>query len=92
MKTIDCDIMDKEPVHAKIKLTVLATGVLLWLKCRENQMLVISVHIRDVISTYNDLRQRKEKFSHAVVQVFPVIRRERQGEEVIDKDGRSKVL
>ena len=41
---------------------------------------------------HNDLRRRKGKYFHAVVQVFLVIRRERQGEEVIYKDGRSKVL
>ena len=56
-------------------------------------MLVISVHIADVILTqHKDLCLRKGKYSHDVDQVFPVIRRERQGEEEVYKDGRSKVL
>ena len=40
---------------------------------------------------HNDL-WRKGKYFLAVVQVFPVIRKERQGEEVIYKDDGSTVL
>ena len=76
LKTVDCDIMDKESVHAKIKLTVLATGVLLLAQVHRKSN-VVHICIHGCYFDPNITTSTKGKYSCAVAfPIFPVIRRE----------------
>ena len=85
--------MDKEPVHAKIKLTVLATGVLLLAQVhRKSNVVHICIHGCYFDPNITTSTGERESIPTLLFFQFFQLSGESQGEEVIYKDGRSKVL